>query len=163
MKTKHRTASKAKRKWQADPSTIYRTMGKFQDFTPEVHRQITLPVQLAFERIKAGTATDDDFHCLAAACNVSIVCSEKIDPLVEVACLSARDALLRCKERNAKTGRWGFDGPALSEIVEMIDVYTQLTQLLKPVQLQNAMTEALRRARTGNGLHQPEFEMEHAA
>jgi hypothetical protein len=163
MKSNHRTASKAKRKWQADPSTIYRTMGKFQDFTPEVHRHITLPVQLAFERIKAGTATDDDFHCLAAACNVSLVCSEKISPLVEVTCLAARDALLRCKARKAKTGRWGFDGPALSEIVEMIDVYTQLTQLLKPVQLQNAMTEALRRARTGNGLHQPEFEMEHAA
>jgi hypothetical protein len=163
MKTKHRNASKAKRKWQADPSTIYRVMGKFQDFTPEEHRQITLPVQLAFEHIKAGAGTEDDFNCLAAACNVSIMCSEKIDPLVEVACLAARDALLRCKAREAKTGRWGFDGPALSEVVEMIDVYTQLAQLLKPVQLQNAMTEALRRARTGDGLHQPEFEMEHAA
>lgn len=138
-------------------------MGKFQDFTPEEHRQITLPVQLAFEHIKAGVGTDDDFNCLAAACNVSIVCSEKISPLVEVACLAARDALLRTKAREAKTGCWGFDGPALSEIVEMIDVYTQLAQLLKPVQLQDAMTEALRRARTGDGLHQPEFEMEHAA
>jgi hypothetical protein len=163
MRTKHRTAAKAKRRYQADPSVIYRVMGKFQDFTPEEHRQITLPVQLAFEHIKAGAGTDDDFHCLAAACNVSLVCSEKIDPLVEVVCLAARDAMLRCKERNAKTGRWGFDGPALSQVVEMIDIYTQLTQLLKPVQLQNAMTEALRRARTGNGLHQPDFPLEHAA
>jgi hypothetical protein len=163
MRTKYRTASKAKRRYQADPSVIYRVMGKFQDFTPEEHRQITLPVQLSFERIKAGSGIEDDFNCLAAACNVSIVCSEKIDPLVEVACLTARDALLRCKAREAKTGRWGFDGPALSEVSEMIDVYTQLAQLLKPVQLQNAMTEALRRARTGDGLHQPEFELEHAA
>jgi hypothetical protein len=163
MKTKHRNASKAKRRYQADPSVIYRVMGKFQDFTTEEHRQITLPVQLAFERIKAGTGTDDDFHCLAAACNVSIICSEKISPLVEVVCLAARDALLRCKAREAKTSRWGFDGPALSEIVEMIDIYTQLTQLLKPVQLQNAMTEALRRARTGDGLNQPDFPLEHAA
>jgi hypothetical protein len=163
MRTKHRNLSKAKRRFQADPSVIYRVMGKFQDFTPDEHRQITLPVQLAFERIKAGAGTDGDFHVLAAACNVSMVCSEKIDPLVEVACLTARDALLRCKERHTKTGRWGFDGPALSEVVEMIDVYTQLAKLLKPVQLQNAMTEALRRARNGDGLHQPEFELEQAA
>ena len=162
MKTKHRNASKAKRRYQADPGVISRVMGKFQDFTPEEQRHITLPVQLAFEHIKAGAGTDDDFHCLAAACNVAIICSEKIDPLVEVVCLAARDALLRCKEREAKTGRWGFDGPALSEIVEMIDVYTQLAQLLKPVQLQAAMTEALQRARTGHGLDQPEFDVESA-
>ena len=160
MRSEHRTAAKAKRRWTADPSSIYRVMGKFQDFTPDEHRDITLPVQLAFERIKAGTGAEDDFSCLAASCNVSLVCSEKIDPLVEVSCLTAREALLRCKERHTKTGRWGFDGPALSEIVEMIDVYTQLAQLLKPVQLQSAITEALRRARTGQGLHQPEFEME---
>lgn len=162
MKTKHRTAAKAKRKWQADPSVIYRVMSKFQDFTPDEHRKITLPVQLAFERIKSGAGTEDDFHCLAAACNVSRVCSEKIDPLVKVVCLTATDALWRCKERHDKTGRWGFDGPALSEIVEMIDVFTQLAQLLKPVQLQDAMTEAMRRSRTGQGLHQPEFELEAA-
>ena len=162
MRTKYRTAAKAKRKYQADPCVIYRVMGKHQDFTPAEHCQITLPVQLAFEKIKAGAGSEDDFHCLAAACNVSIVCSEKIDPLVEVACLAARDALLRCKERHTKTGRWGFDGPALSEVVEMIDVYTQLAKLLKPVQLQNAMTEAIRRARIGHGLHQPEFRMEAA-
>ena len=51
---------------------------------------------------------------------------------------------------------------ARSEIVEMIDVYTQLAQLLKPVQLQAAMTEALQRARTGHGLDQPEFDAESA-
>lgn len=157
MKNKYRKASKAKRKYHADPGIIYRVMGKFQDFTADEHREITLPVQISFERIKSGAGTDGDFHTLASACNVSLVCSEKIDQLVEVACIAARDALLRAKERHNKTGRWGFDGPAISDIGEMIDVYNQLAKLLKPVQLQNAMNEALRRASTGHGIYQPEF------
>lgn len=157
MKTKHRTAAKAKRRWQADPSSLYRVMSKHQEFTHEEHAKLNLPVRLAFEKIKAGTGEDDDFHILAAASNVSLVCSEKIDPLVEGVCLNARDALLRTNERHERTGRWGFDGPALSEIMEMIDIYDQLTSLLKPVQLQNAMNETLARARRGEGLQMPEF------
>lgn len=160
MKTKHRNAAKAKRKWQADPSTIYRVMGAHQSFTPEERVAMVLPGRLSFEHIKLGTGKDDDFHCLAAACNVSLVSAEKISPLVESVCLVARDALLRCKDRHAKTNRWGFDGPALSAITDMLDVYEQLVELLKPHQLQSAMTEALRRAGNGQGLHQPEFEMD---
>lgn len=158
MKTKHRNASKSKRKWQADPSTIYRVMGKHQDFTVLEQGQIITPVRLGLERFKLGEAENGDFHTLAAACNVSLVLSEKISPLVESVCLVSRDALLRCKERHARTGRWGFDGPALSAIADMIDIFEQLVELHKPVQLQNAMTEALRRTRTGQGLHQPDFQ-----
>lgn len=160
MKTKHRTASKAKRKWQADPSAIYRVMGRHQEFTPDEQAALIVPGRMAFERIKLGEGKDDDFHCLAAATNVSLVSAEKISPLVESVCIIARDAMLRCKERHTKTGRWGFDGPALSEIADMLDVYEQLIALLKPHQLQDAMTEALRRASSGHGLDQPEFEME---
>jgi hypothetical protein len=138
MKTKHRNASKAKRKWQADPSTIYRTMGKFQDFTPEEKGQIVAPCRLAFERIRLGEGKSNDFICLSDACNVSMVRAEKISPLVESVCLVARDALLRCKSRFYKTGRWGFDGPALSAITDMLDVYEQMAGLPKPCAV-NAM------------------------
>lgn len=158
MKTKHRTASKAKRKWQADPSTIYRTIGRHQEFTVLERGQVVTPVRMAYEKFRMGTAEETDFHTLAAACNVSLISAEKISPLVESVCLVASDALLRCKERHARTGRWGFDGPALSAIADMIDIFEQLVELHKPVQLQNAMTEALRRTRTGQGLHQPDFQ-----
>jgi hypothetical protein len=163
MKTKHRTASKAKRKWQADPSVIYRTMGKFQDFTPEEKGQIVAPCRLAFERIRLGEGKSNDFICLSDACNVSMVRAEKISPLVESVCLVARDALLRCKSRFYKTGRWGFDGPALSAITDMLDVYEQMAGLLKPHQIQDDLAEAMRRERDGQGLDHPEFEMENAA
>jgi hypothetical protein len=162
MSKKHRTASKAKRRYHADPSAIYRLMSAHQDFTQDEQAALVVPARLAFERIKSGAGQEDDFHCLAAACNVSLVSAEKISPLVESACLMARDALLRCKERYTKTQRWGFDGPALGEIAEMLDVYEQLVGLLKPRQLQDAMTEVLRRSKNGAGLEQPEFQLENA-
>lgn len=162
MKSKHRNASKAKRRWQADPSVIYRVMSANQEFTPDEHAKLNLPVRLAFEKIKNGAGTDDDFHILAAAANVSLVCSEKIDPLVEGVCLAARDALLRTNDRHTRTGRWGFDGPALAEVIEMIDVYSQLTSLLKPMQLQKAMNDTIARASRGDGLEIPEFCLETA-
>lgn len=163
MRITYRTASKAKRRYQADPSVIYRVMGNFQDFTPEEKGQIVAPCRLAFERIRLGEGKNNDFICLSDACNVSLVRAEKISPLVESVCLVARDALLRCKSRFYKTGRWGFDGPALSAITDMLDVYEQMVDLLKPLQIQDDLAEAMRRERDGQGLDHPESELEHAA
>ena len=160
MKTKHRKASKAKRRWQADPSTIYRVMGNHQDFTPDEQAAIVVPCRLAFEKIRQGLGVEDDFHCLAAACNVSLISAEKISPLVESVCLVARDAMLRTLARYKETGKLGFDGPALTSVPDMLEVYEQLVGLLKPHQLREAMSEALHRARVGQGLDQPEFDTE---
>jgi hypothetical protein len=162
MKTKHRTAAKARRKWQADPSVIYRVMGKHQDFTTQEKGQIVDPCRKAFDRIRSGDGKANDFIILSDASNVSLVRAEKINPLVESVCLVARDALLRCKSRFYKTGRWGFDGPAISAITDMLDVYEQMVDLLKPHQIQDDLAEAMRRERDGDGLNHPECELEAA-
>ena len=145
MKTKNRKASKAKRRYQADPSAIYRVMGNLQEFTQQEHDAITMPVRLAFEKLKTGAGKESDFDCLAAACNVSLICSEQINPILEEVCLKARDSLLTTKERKLKTNKLGFDGPSIQNIADMIDIYEQLTKLLKPLQLKNAMREVLKR------------------
>ncbi len=150
MKTAHRTASRAKRRWAADPSTIYRLMGRAQGFTPEEQAQLNLPTRLAFEHIRVGSGTDEDFHTLAAAVNVAMVCAERIDALVEEACIQARDALTALHARRARSGRWGFDGPGMQHVLAAIDIYEQLTKLLNAGQLQDAMAECVRRMRTGN-------------
>jgi hypothetical protein len=151
-----------KRKYRADPSTIYRVIGKNQDFTTEEKGQIVDPCRKAFDRIRSGDGKTNDFIILSDASNVSLVRAEKINPLVESVCLVARDALLRCKSRFYKTGRWGFDGPAISAIADMLDVYEQMVDLLKPHQIQDDLAEAMRRERDGDGLDHPEFQLEAA-
>lgn len=149
MKTAHRNQSHAKRRFAADPSAIYRVIGRTQGFTPDEQAQLNLPVMLAVDAIVHGKGEEGDFHTLAAAVNVAMICAERIDPLVERTCLDARDAMLRMLARKEKHGTYGFDGPGYSQVLECVDVYQQLTSLLTGGQLKAAMQECIKRMRAG--------------
>lgn len=152
MNSTHRAASRAKRHYQADPSAIYRVLGRVQPFTPEEQTQLNLPVMLALDSIAHGRGEEADFHTLAAAVNIAMICAEKIDPLVEKTCTDARDALMRMHARQIKHGTWGFDGPGYTAVKDAIDVYQQLTSLLTGGQLKDAMQECVRRMQSGDVL-----------
>ena len=149
MKTAHRLASRAKRRYVADPMAIFKVFGKVQPFTEAEQATLNLPVRIAFEAMRTRTAVESDFHTLAAAVNIAMVCAEKIDPLVEQSCIAGRDALMRTHRRHAATWVWGLDGPAFAEIEQSLEIYEQLTALLTGGQLKDAMTECVRRMQAG--------------
>lgn len=127
-------------------------MSRNQHLTDAEHAALNLPVRMSYECFKSGKGTNNDYRTLVHACNITLICAESIDALVEAACQDARDALLRSRTRFDKTSRWGFDGPAIATVAEMLDVYDQLTRLLKPIQLQNAINEARAREQRGHGI-----------
>lgn len=149
MNSAHRSASQAKRRYKSDPTAIFRVLGRVQPFTPDEQAQLNLPVFLALDSIAHGKGSESDFHTMAAAVNVSMVCAEKIDPLVEKTCTDARDALMRVHARQIKHGTWGFDGPGYLAVKEAADVYQQLTSLLTGGQLKEAMQECMSRMEAG--------------
>ena len=149
MKTAHRTASKAKRRYVADPLAMFRVLNRIEPFTESEQHQLNVPVKLAFEKLRTGIGADDDFHTLAAAINVAMIRCEDIDPMAEITACNARDALVRCLARHATTGRWGFDGPALQDIPPAIDLHEQLLGLSTPLEMADAMKEAIRRMDAG--------------
>lgn len=145
MKTTHRTASHAKRRYRADPSSIYRVMSRLQPFTPDELLKLELPIRMAFEAIKTGRGTLQDISEIDAAINATMVRAEKLDPLCRQTAMVSRDALLRCLHRYNATGRVGFDGPAIAEVELGIDLYEQLLRLSTPLQIADALREVLRR------------------
>lgn len=149
MNTLHRNQSRAKRRYEADPHAIFRVLGRVSPFTAEEQATLNLPVRLAYDAMLKGLAVEGDFHTLAAAINIAMVCAEKIDPLVEQGCIAGRDAMQRVFERHQRTGQWGFDGPAIQEVEQSIEIYEQLVSLLTGSQLKDAMTECVRRMRDG--------------
>ena len=151
MNTAHRTQSRAKR-YQADPLAMFKAFGRAAPFTEAEQAQLNLPVRVAFQSFIDRTASDADFHTLACAVNVAMVCAEKIDPLVEQTCTAARDALMRVHTRQLQCGQWGLDGPAFAELEQAICVYEQLTGLLTGGQLKDAMSEVIRRMQAGEVL-----------
>ena len=141
-----------KRRYFADPSAIYKLMGRIQPFTASEQMQLNLPVRLAFDSLKNGVGSEGDFHTLASAVNIAMICAEKISVEVEDVCIAARDAMARMWLRYKRTERWGFDGPAIQEVADCIDVYEQLTGLLTGGQLKEAMQECVKRMQAGQVL-----------
>lgn len=145
MRTANRKASHQKRKFQADPSSIYKLMGRVQLFTREERTSLALPVRLAFESVKSGQAVRDDFDILAAMANICMVRSEDVDSLCVVTAQRGQEALMRCLRRHEATGRWGFDGLAMQEVEIVIDLYEQLLELSTPQQMKEAMLTVVER------------------
>jgi hypothetical protein len=54
---------------------------------------------------------------------------------------TADAALLRTRIRWEETRVWGFDGPALAEIAEGLDLFEEVATNSSPMQMHNAMLE----------------------
>jgi hypothetical protein len=151
VNTTHRPASGAKRKYQADPAAIYKLMSRIQLFTPEELTRLQIPIRVSFEAIKSGRGTHSDYQDLADAINCAMIRAESIDPMAESMVLRARDAMLRVLDRFRRTNRWGFDGPAITEVEDAVEFHEQLLRLSTPQQMIDAMKEVHRRCARGFG------------
>lgn len=147
MKNAHRTASHSKRRWQKDYGAFSRVINRLEPFNADELMRLELPIRISFEAIKTGAGTEHDFHDLAAAVNVTIVRSEAVDPLCEQTAIAGRDALMRTWHRYQKTGKLGFDGPALHEVDQAIDLHEQLIRNSTPLQMIEAMREVISRGK----------------
>lgn len=136
------------RRWKKDYGVFNRIIGLLEPFTPDELIRLELPIRMSFEALKNGKGSESDFHDIAAAINCTIVRSEAVDPMCEYTAIAARDALMRTWHRWEKTGKWGFDGPALQEVEAGIDLHEQLIRLSTPGQMLNAMREVIKRGKS---------------
>lgn len=138
--------------WQRNHDAFQRVISRLEPFTPAEQHQLSLPIRTAYERLRTGAGSAQDFHDLAGAINVTMVRCEAINPLAEVTAIDARDAMMRCWQRHLDTGKWGFDGPALQALPPAIDLHEQLLALSTPLQMAQAMQETIRRMEAGDVL-----------
>lgn len=129
---------------------IFRALDAHEEFSAEEQMRFTLPLRMALERMKAGAGNDSDFHELACAVNILIVCSESISQAVEQAANEAAEALMRSLARDQRHGRHGLDGPGMLALAQALDLYEQLTSLVTKQQFRTAVQEAIRRMDAGH-------------
>lgn len=147
MNTKHRQASKAKRGWQTNHASFAQFTRRF---TPADVANIVLPPRVAFECMRNGQGTTQDFATLADTINVALAHSRKIDELHIETCNLAINGLLRTHERYLRIGRYVFDGPALQEIAMALDLFQQIVQQGNPQELIDAINAVKKEIRAGN-------------
>ena len=140
MKTAHRIQSRAKRQHRGDPSAIYRLMGRMQAIPEQERTQLEIPVRLAFEAMRNGSATTQDYVTLGDAINLTIARSYEIANVPECidVCKRAMGAMIRVRDRYQRMQRWGFDGPGLQEVSEAIDLYSQVLSVSSPMDMYEA-------------------------
>jgi hypothetical protein len=110
----------------------------------EAMRRRIIDTRLSFERIKLGTATPEDCDRLADATGIAKVRFAQIagNDNEAVTLLDIADAALtRTVNRFNQSGRWGFDGPALLEVMQGLDLYEQVATSSSPAQMHDASLE----------------------
>lgn len=147
MKTAHRQAARAKpqRRYAANPAAVMLAIWRRQEYTAEELVRLKLPIRAAYDELKAGRGTQQHWADLSVAVNTSLIRAESIHPLVEQTAIQARDALVRMRDRYMRTGRWGFDGPGIGEVLAGVELHEELLDNSTPQQMLQAGREARKR------------------
>lgn len=125
MKTDHRKASKAKR-IQRDCFAHQRVIGKAQKLTIAEQTECALPVRLAWEALRNGTATGKDYRAVSDAIQICTAASEFIDPFLEETCFAAAKALCAMADRFERVKKLGVDAASLRDIPPALEFYEEL-------------------------------------
>ena len=108
---------------------------------------LKVQAKAAWERMRTGAGTKQDWDALAWISNACLIRGEKIDPLCVEMCGLAQDALISIRARYDRLGKFGVDAEALENIPPLIDFYSDLLDLSTPKQMQNAVMESVKRIR----------------
>jgi hypothetical protein len=149
-----RKATPRKRRWQADPTAIYRVMGMQQAFTPGEQATLNLPVREALQSLRDGEGNDVHWNTLAAVVNVCLLRGERIAPEVVAVAKDGQAAVLDVLDRHQRTGRWGVTHANLVGIEACIDLHEQLIALSTPAQMMWALRDTLTRMHAGHVIKQ---------
>lgn len=130
-----------KRKYVKDPQAMHRVFSRISMATPFSTRErliLDLPLRLSFEALKTGQGTDTDFGDVERAICISVVRAHEARPDLEDDAVAGYLAMFRMKERHNTTGRWGFDGPALSTVNTALQIHEHFVQCSTPKQMIDA-------------------------
>ena len=116
-----------------------------QQTKPSQADGLMLELHQCFDALKNGSTDEELFNRLGSSLNTALILAERIDQQVVDVVLDAHQAMYRCRERFDKHGRFGFDGPGISAMVDALDVYDQIVRLTTPKQILGASAEAFRR------------------
>lgn len=104
----------------------------------------------ALKSMVAGTGTEDDWNTVVCCLNTALVlCENDIGKEYEQDVVKALDGAFRAKLRADKTGKWGFDGPALNAINYAFELHDEQMKIATQMEVVAALIEVKRRVDAG--------------
>lgn len=138
---------------RADPNAMFRVIQgskPYGEANPKAATNIMVKLRLALQRLSDMATPDNDIQDhdeLMHAMAVALVRSHEIagsnNPCKEPLMAGVK-ALQRASERRGRTGRWGLDGPGITELREAVDIYEEVLMASSPKQMQKAFEKHLK-------------------
>jgi len=138
-------AQRHDRNARVEPSHVLKPVLMSRTFDQEESAKISVDTRMAWHRLTHGDGTEPDFDLLANSSNVALVLSEPIGDLAVETVLKAQDAIRAMQARYHRTGRFGADAAALSDVPPMLDFYDELLKFGSPRTMIDALEVTVRR------------------
>ncbi len=151
MNRQTRRASQFKRaaRWdrnaRIEPSAVLSPILYSRTFTEDEAAKISVDTRMAWYRLTHGEGSEPDFDLLANSSNVALVLAEPLGELPVETVLRAQAAIEAIRDRYLRTGRWGADAAALSDVPPMLDFYDQLLKHGSPRTMVDALKMTVKR------------------
>lgn len=134
-----------------DPLAAFRAADRQHALDESQQIDLTLAVRAAALAMRSGAGTEHHTWTLASGINVALIlCERGIGKDHEPDVISGQIALMRTIERGNRTGRWGFDGPALAEVDTALAVYEAQLAGISRQEAVDAVREVERRVAQGH-------------
>lgn len=145
------TRKATKRKYRpADPTSWAYRIASHWPMDQAYATKIMVQLRTAYQRMREGNGTDEDFDQIAAAMNVGLMRAEKIGQPVVDGINAGLQALTAADRRKGAHGTYGFSGPELLSMNCAMDLYEEILRNSTPRQMQEALDEGARRMRAGH-------------
>lgn len=136
---------KRHRKYVADPNSFAKVIALTELFNGVELAKLLLPIRESFDALTKGSANAEDVHRLIDTMNVTLVRGWGTD--MQPIANAAMNALRRTWERYERVGKFGLDGPGLSEVEQGLELHEELVSKSSPRQMRDAalVVEKLRK------------------
>lgn len=119
---------------------------------PDQVTEIALAAWICYANIASGQiSTADDWGMVASSINTALMLSEMgYGREHEAIFVRAQEGLTRAWKFGKRTGQWRFDGPAINDIRDALELHDQQIEIATKADFKNALLEVHRRIASGN-------------
>ena len=109
-------------------------------------RDLGIAYRIQLQAMLRGAGTEEAWSTLACSINVAMVLSEHGIVANAGHCIKrSQDALILCRDRSNKVGKWGFTGDEAKAVMRACAIHDEQLELATKAQITSALNDVYRR------------------
>ena len=109
-------------------------------------RDLGIAYRMQLQVMLRGAGTEEAWSTLTCSINIAMVLAEQGIVANAFHCIKrAQDALITCRDRSNKVGKWGFTGDEAKAVMRACAIHDEQLELATKAQVSSALNEVYRR------------------